>query len=245
MIHKILLFVLLIGAMTGSALAENATLKIITEPWAPFSYKENGKVKGVITDVVRNVFQSMDVSVTFQVVPWKRAVAMLKKGKGDALYSASYKTERAKFLIYPKHPIYQVKYLFYSKKGSGFNFDGNVDHLRGKIGAMRGYSYTKAFWNTPKTCADCYKIEIVNKLEQNFKKLHKGEITAFPASQKVAEAMMKKEGYTNEFEASLIPLATKDYFLTFRKGIDPMLVDKFDQAIAKIKSGSRSVLAKH
>lgn len=236
---KLLLFILIIGWASPSVWADDkAPLKIITESWAPFSYKENGQVKGAITDVVRSVFQDMNVPVTFRVVPWKRAVAMLKKGKGDALYSASYKSDRAKFLIYPKHPIYQVKYLFYSKKGSGFTFDGNVSHLHGKIGAMRGYSYTKAFWETPQACGDCYHIEEVSRLEQNFKKLLKGELMTFPASQKVAEAMMKKEGYTDEFEASFIPLATKDYFLTFRKGIDPVLVDAFDQAIEKMKSSS-------
>jgi len=246
MMGKLLLFILIIGWASPSVWAGNeAPLKIITESWAPFSYKENGQVKGAITDVVRSVFQDMNVPVTFRVVPWKRAVAMLKKGKGDALYSASYKSDRAKFLIYPKHPIYQVKYLFYSKKDSGFTFDGNVSHLHGKIGAMRGYSYTKEFWGTPKSCGHCYTIEEVSRLEQNFKKLHKGELMAFPASQKVAEAMMKKEGYTDEFEASSIPLATKDYFLTFRKGTDPKLVEKFDEAIAHIKANSGSVLSGH
>jgi len=234
---RILFSIALSLVVSNAAWAEQQQpLKIITETWAPFSYQEGDEVKGVITDVVRKVFHDIGVPVEFQVFPWKRAVNMLKKGQGDALYSASYKAQRATFLIYPKQPIYKVKYLFYAKKGSGFTFDGDVAQLSGKIGAIRGYAYTQAFWDTPQACDNhCYEIEEVNSLEQNFKKLLKGEIVAFPASQKVAEAMMKKEGYTaDQFDVSTTALATKDYFLTFRKGTDPKLVDAFDQAIVRM-----------
>ncbi len=237
----IALFMLAMGLLADNAWAtEQKPLRIITETWAPFSYQEGHEVKGVITDIVRKVFADMHVPVTFEVFPWKRAVIMLKRGEGDALYSASYKAERANFLIYPKHPIYQVKYLFYSRKGSNFSFDGDVSHLRGKIGAMRGYSYTDAFWN-----GQGYSIEEVSRLEQNFRKLLKGEIDAFPASQKVAEAMMKKEGYrSEEFDVSTVPLAVKDYYLTFRKGTDPALVDAFDRAISRLSNRAIGVTGK-
>ncbi len=232
------------GWPAGVAWAEEKELRVITEIWAPFSYKENGEVKGVVTDIVREAFKRLDVPIHLQVMPWKRAVMTLKKGKGDALYSASYKKERTEFLVYPKHPIYRVRYLFYSKRGSGFHFDGDVRHLRGSIGAMRGYSYTSEFWNTPKHCGGCYRIEEVNRLEQNFEKLRKGAIVAFPAAQKVAEAMIAKKGYGDAFVASEIPLATKDYYLAFRKGMDPQLIERFDEVLEQLKQESGTELVR-
>ena len=57
------------------------------DSYAPYSYQENGVVKGLYTKILKTAFSRMlDYEVTLETVPWKRGLKLLETGAGFALY---------------------------------------------------------------------------------------------------------------------------------------------------------------
>lgn len=60
------------------------------EAYAPYSYKENGQLTGIYTDIIRSALQQMGDPSQPQPLPWKRGLIALENGKIDALYPPYY-----------------------------------------------------------------------------------------------------------------------------------------------------------
>ena len=66
------------------------------DDYPPYCYVENGQMKGIYTEIVREATQSMpQYAVQLRPVPWKRGVLMLQTGEAFALYPpCSWRSER-------------------------------------------------------------------------------------------------------------------------------------------------------
>ena len=84
--------------LAASARAEGATPLVIygDDDYPPYSYVDNGQLKGIYTEIVREAVQSMpQYAVQLRPVPWKRGVLMLQTGEAFALYPPySWRSER-------------------------------------------------------------------------------------------------------------------------------------------------------
>ena len=73
-----LLTALLLSCMSLLARAEQ--LRIVTDPWAPYVYEENGETKGIDYEVTAEVFRRLGVDVRWEFMPWKRCMLMVDQG---------------------------------------------------------------------------------------------------------------------------------------------------------------------
>jgi len=76
--------------LTGNVYADPIKVTIYTDDsLRPYSYLENGEVKGTFAEILRTVFKRMpgyDINLT--AVPWKRGKKIMEKGKGFGLATA-------------------------------------------------------------------------------------------------------------------------------------------------------------
>ncbi len=84
--------------IAASARAEAPTPVVIygDDDYPPYSYVENGQLKGIYTQIVREAVQAMpQYAVQLRPVPWKRGLLMLQTGEAFALYPPySWRSER-------------------------------------------------------------------------------------------------------------------------------------------------------
>ena len=69
--------------IAASARAEAPTPVVIygDDDYPPYSYVENGQLKGIYTQIVREAVQAMpQYAVQLRPVPWKRGLLMLQTG---------------------------------------------------------------------------------------------------------------------------------------------------------------------
>ncbi len=94
---------ILLGIFWCIGALQAQTIKIATDKnmWYPYSYEENGVSKGLHIDIVNQALENLGYSFVFTPLPWKRCLAMVERGKFDAIISASYKPKRAEYLYYP------------------------------------------------------------------------------------------------------------------------------------------------
>lgn len=62
-------------------------LEVVTENWRPYNYLENKEVKGVSTNIVKQVLDRSGIKYTIKVYPWARAYKMAQKNRNVLIYS--------------------------------------------------------------------------------------------------------------------------------------------------------------
>ena len=76
-------------------------LRIVTLEQPPVQYEEQGVIKGIAVDIVREVFGRMQQPVTLKVYPFARSLHIIRKGGADAIFAIVKNPERELFLDYP------------------------------------------------------------------------------------------------------------------------------------------------
>ena len=79
---------LLVGLMALCALpAAAAPFRFVTLEYPPYEYEENGQVKGLAVEIIRETFRQMGKEVTIEVFPWARSIEMFQDGEADGIFT--------------------------------------------------------------------------------------------------------------------------------------------------------------
>ena len=89
--------VLALIAVGGEVSATPGPIKLVFfEDYAPFSYSENGVLKGIYIDMAREIFDhGLKIPVEVEGYPWARAQAMVQQGLADGFITVSTDERRA------------------------------------------------------------------------------------------------------------------------------------------------------
>lgn len=79
-------------ASAGQAIAGD--LMVVTEDIAPYSYREDGEVKGMSTEVVEAVLEGAGYRAKIEVLPWARSFHLAQTRPNTLLYSVIRTPER-------------------------------------------------------------------------------------------------------------------------------------------------------
>lgn len=232
-IHWALPFILLTTLICSPAVA--AHYDFVTFDFPPLEYEnKDNRAEGVAVDIVRRVMNDLGHEVTIRVLPWPRALEMVRTGRADAIFTAYKNPAREKFLDYSREILIPQAVFFYTRDGSDAYFDGNVESIQGAIvGIVSTISYGQVF--------DAYKpflrLDKANKLEHSFLKLMRGRIDLVPCNQYVAEYTMKKMGLSDSVIRQQQALEYIPSYIAFSKQRNlPVLRDKFDRRLKAMKA---------
>jgi polar amino acid transport system substrate-binding protein len=83
--------------------------------YPPYSYVENGQLKGIYTEILKKAFQKMpEYRVTLIPVPWKRGLKLLETGQGFALYPPYYRPDERPYILYSEPVLTEQVAVFCS-----------------------------------------------------------------------------------------------------------------------------------
>lgn len=180
--HRIAAAAVAFAALCLSAapsLAETVTL--VADEWCPYNCAPDSDRQGYLIEIARRALEPAGITVEYQTIPWKRAVAEVKVGTFNGAVGAipgDYPTA-----VFPKEPMgYSGNVLaMLPAKAAGFHYIG-PESLKGlRLGGAQGYSYD----NGP---IDAYiaaagpAVELLAGGEvqsQNLRKLLAGRVDAF------------------------------------------------------------------
>ena len=106
-----LLTVLLLSCTSLLARAEQ--LRIVSDPWAPYVYEENGEAKGIDYEVTAEIFRRLGVDVRWEFMPWKRCMLMIEQGLADGVIDIFQNELRSSQLYYPSEPLSVVEFVLF------------------------------------------------------------------------------------------------------------------------------------
>lgn len=225
----VMLVVSMLLFFSANALAEELT--VVYANWAPYTFTKDGKATGIIIDTVKEACKRLNIVSKFQLLPWKRALKYMKKGRTDALLTPIYTEERTEFMYYSSEPANMERTVFLARKGSGIKVNG-LDDLKGKsVAVVRGYSYTPEFDSR----SDIKKIEC-NDDEQTVRILAKKRVLIAVGEEGVLRFSAKQIGFQVEVAGVLIEVP--GYMCFSKKALGPKgktMAEKFGKTLRQLK----------
>ena len=241
--HSIGLFIILVvvGVVAISIPSQSGTTKktifIATLEYHPWTGKRL-KFDGFVNHVVAEAFQRAGYAVRYTYLPWKRALGETRKGKYSALSYVYYSKDRDKE-FYLSDPISSEKIVLFHLKSRPISDWKTLDDLKEyKIGATRGYTYSREFWQAAESRR--LNVDVTDNDIQNFKKLFAGRIDIFPSGLVNGYRILQKEfepGKSDLLTYHLKPLSNTTGRLAFTKSRDgsETLLQAFNNGLAKLK----------
>ncbi len=185
----------------------------VFEVYPPYEYRENGRLVGTDVNLIREVCRRLDLRPVFRELPWSRALAEVKSGKADAIFSLVRTAEREQFLYYPEEYLSFEQFIFLARRDDPISVAGPSD-LRGKrIGVCTGYSYDPAF-----DADTSFEREESLNDEQQLRKLAGGRMDLAIMNRQVFHYTARKLGMTVLFQVMPYELETRHHmYVAFSK----------------------------
>ncbi|MCY1412766.1 Bacterial extracellular solute-binding protein, family 3 [compost metagenome] len=211
--------------------AQGEKLRIVTEPWPPYVYLENGKPKGLDYEATALVFQRLGIDVEWQFLPWKRCLAMLEQGQADGALDIFQTPERDSQLFYPDEPLSEVEFVLFYANARPHSFQ-SLDDLKGlTVGTSAGYTYSEAF-----RTSSTFKREPGPSHEANFGKLLKGRIDLFITDRRVGQHVIKNLGLENRISEIPVVISRQKQYLAVRRNVGmDLLAQRFAAELKRFK----------
>jgi polar amino acid transport system substrate-binding protein len=142
---------LVVGAfwcvLVGTARAERSLDVVSLTQWPPYSSADLAH-GGFGNEVATTALKRAGYSLTLELVPWSRAIAMLRHGRADVLVNVWHTPPRTEIMAFTE-PIARNELVFVHRKATDLAYSG-LDSLAGMdVGILRDYDYKDAFMQDP------------------------------------------------------------------------------------------------
>lgn len=186
----------------------------------PTSYFGNGKNKGILVDVINEVFKRAGYSVDIKLMPWARCIEEVKVGKADGIFSVFKTKEREEFLTYTTEVLINQVQAFFVLKTSNIAFDGDLKKLSKKrIGLIIKTSYGPIL---DKAIAEntFENIELSPFSKSNIQKLLSKRVDIIASYQEIVLSTAKELGELGNIKKLTPPIESIPSYLAFTKKRD-------------------------
>jgi len=179
--------------------AMGETVTFVTDDFPPYGYIENGEVKGISADIIREVCRRADIQAKFQVISWQRAIKSMKDGSADGIFYLHRNEEREKFLFFPSEPVALPKMACFVLKTGNIKIE-KLEDLKGRnCGVIGDYSYGTEF----DRFGDTRKIPCKD-LKELIKLLEVGRIDTAVSEEMSFRYLSRELGLQDKFETAYV-----------------------------------------
>ena len=136
-------------AVIGQAQENKAIqqISVVSDEWKDYTNKDGS---GAYWEVVKAVFEPLDIAVQTQIMPWARAELTVKRQQADALLGSYYQGNQLDTFIFPKwHISMEDSIIALHKINNDIQFQSeNLQSLQGKrLIWVRGYEFEKTLFS--------------------------------------------------------------------------------------------------
>ncbi|WP_108652189.1 substrate-binding periplasmic protein [Dongshaea marina] len=236
MFKSILLLVLTI---TFSGLLQAQTLTITTGDFPPFCSK-SFKFGGIVNGAAKEAFAMEGVKVDYVYTSWQRAYRMSEVGEVSGTLAWYDSEKRRKTHLY-SDPIINDRIVWFHLKGYPLHWKSFEDLKNERIVAIRGYTYSDAFYNAIED--GTLDVAFVNRLKQSFDLILSGRKDVTLESVDVGYYMLRKLYPHSDilFTNHPVPAVSNPLHLLISKKTPnaEKIIETFNRGLAKLKEQGR------
>jgi polar amino acid transport system substrate-binding protein len=219
-VKKWIVLVSLLFATTADA----QTLKLLTEEYPPYSYREEGIYKGASVDQVKLIMKDVGIAYTIEMMPWARALALTETQDMTCIFSTVHNAERDKRFKWVE-PLLIDRTVLIRKRGSQVNPATPADAAKFIVGTQRG-DFTVDILKAK----NFTKLDLASDLTLTLKKLINGRIDLMPISEKYYDKL-RREGVDVE---NVMVLTEQVNSLACNKSVPDEDIRKMQASLTKL-----------
>lgn len=228
-----LVLIALAAVASNHAYAERSLHVVSLTDWPPYSAKGLPH-DGFGNHVVTAALERAGYDVTLELVPWSRAMAMVRHGDADVLVNV-WRTDARREVMAFTDPIARNELVFVHLAARDWRYRG-LDSLAGMdVGILRDYDYNDAFMRNP----DINRIP-ARTLLTNLRNLKNKRLDAVLADRMIARYVIdnKLAESAGRFAFSDKALSAKNLHAAVSRAVDgtTAIVDAFNSALAEMRA---------
>ena len=206
-------------------------LKLYTEDSPPSSYDENGRIKGLSVDIVREILRRIGQPDTIALVPWARGYQLAQSEADTALFSTTRLPQREAMFSWVG-PLYRQRWGFYRWHANPIRIaDIEAAKQVKRIGTYRQdakmqYLQALGFENLVPT----------NKNITNLTHLQRGDIDLWVSSDFNMPYLARQAGASPDQLALAYAFHTVGNYIAFSKGTSPHVIRLWQAVLDEMKS---------
>ena len=201
----------LLMAVCLSPCVQAEHLYLVSDEWAPYTYRSEGQPVGIDVEIITQVLQRMGHSVEFEFLPWKRCLARIEQGQADGIVDIFQRESRHPYLIYPDAPMSEVEFVLFNAVDRPHPATRLEDLAGLRIGTAGGYTYGGGFDE-----ADLLR-EAGPTHEANFGKLVRGRIDLLITDRRAGLYLAQALGIAEQVQASPWVISRQAQYLGFAR----------------------------
>ena len=206
-------------------------LKLYTEDSPPSSYDDNGRIKGLSADIVREILRRIGQPDTIALVPWARGYQLAQSEADTALFSTTRLSQREAMFLWVG-PLYRQRWGFYRWHASPIRI-AEIEAARQvtRIGTYRQdakmqYLQALGFENLVPT----------NKNITNLTHLQRGNIDLWVSSDFNMPYLARQAGVSPDQLALAYAFHTVGNYIAFSKRTSPHVIRLWQAVLDEMKS---------
>lgn len=206
-------------------------LQVLTCEEPPMNYKEDERITGFTTDIVREIMRQTNTVEEIQLLPWKRVYRTGLETPNVVLFTAA-RTEERENLFYWVGPVVQKRWILFSKKGAGLTFQ-SIDEVKRvkKISVMRDDARHHWLENE-----DFDNIFVTEDHVHGLKMLLKDRVTLWASSDFEACIIAKNTGLDPDLIEESFEMKTIQSYILISKQTSGRIVEQWQDAFNQIKN---------
>lgn len=217
------LFFLLMTSLSSHVAAESPmTISLVEDPWPPYIEGRVGEIAsgGKLIDLYRELFRRIEgVQVQYLLMPWKRALIEVERGRQDGIMALFKSPERTRVMDFTA-PIFMGRTMLWyakSRNSAPVNWDSMDDLKDYNIVVLRGSAMADPLLEAVNRGVPLSIIE-VNSHRQQFEMVLKGRADIAPLTEVVGYHLLNREGWKEAIVPMQKPLSSGDvYYMAFSK----------------------------
>ncbi len=166
--------------------AHGETLELLTESYPPYSYQEDGVLKGIAVDLVKAVMADAGIDYDMKIRPWARAYGLALNTPGHCVFSTVHTPERDVLFEWVE-PLFSTEQYLVRKTGSNVN-PANLDDAKHYLVGTQLGDYTEGLLKQ----AGFNRVDLTSEIDLTVKKLLAGRIDLMPMAASMVRDLQKK-----------------------------------------------------
>jgi len=207
--------------------AQAQTIKLDTEEYPPFNYREDNAYKGSSVEQVKLLMQDAGLDYTIEMMPWARALSLATTQQDHCVFSTVHNAERDPKFKWVE-PLLTNRTVLVRKAGSGVNPSTIEEAKAYSVGTQRD-DYTQTILEAHQFP----KVDLAVDQTLSLKKLLSGRIDLMPVSEDYF-MVLKRQGKAVEvalvltedvFSIACNPGISDEVVATMQSSLDKLIAD--------------------
>lgn len=161
----------------GPALAAGEILHLTTEQYAPFNFDQDGEIKGLGADQVREIMRRSGIAYDIELLPWSRAIGLAREKPLTCVFTTAHTVDRNAQFKWVE-PLLVERTLLVRAAGSGVDPADLAAATAYRTGTQTGDYTVELLQNAGFT-----DIDLARDLDLTLKKLLSGRVDLMAVSE--------------------------------------------------------------